>query len=90
MIMDFIKEEVFRKWLKLVPRPGKGGIRGWSLGAHGQLHSPKIHNTINHDQPSANPMDTQDAFNHSMFMSGKLVFLKSRIQGQIYKIQAIF
>lgn len=56
-----------------MPRPGKANIRGNSMSIAGMMHSQHDHNLTVHNLPEASPLDSQDAFNHKLFMNGILL-----------------
>lgn len=53
-----------------MPRQGKFNVRGDSLHVAGMFHSEHDHNQLAHGQPAATFVDSQDAFNHKLFMNG--------------------
>ncbi|MFM7859717.1 MAG: hypothetical protein ACKO96_49250, partial [Flammeovirgaceae bacterium] len=66
--MDFIKEEVLINSY-IVPRKGRGIIRGNAMGVPGQFHSAQTQNLFLHDQPAANPLDMPGAQMHKMYLN---------------------
>lgn len=68
MIMAFTREEV-SIWINIVPRKGKGLVRGNAFGVPGQHHSQAFQNREVHDNPSANPLDGPGAQMHKMYMN---------------------
>ena len=66
--MDFTKEEVSIKYY-IVPRKGRGFVRGNAMGVPGQFHSAQTQNLCFHDLPAANPLDMPGAQMHKMYMN---------------------
>lgn len=60
----------------IVPRQGKGNIRGESMGPAGMYNDPYIANVHNHDHPAVKiQVDNVEAKIHKQFMNGKATFL---------------
>ena len=64
----------------LVPRQGKGNLRGGAKGIIGTFHDPIGHNESEHDNPGIKDhVDVKRAVEHSKYMDCKILYLLTKI-----------